>query len=364
MQQLPVSAHLQVVAHSGGTQGAATTTDVVEGGQGPDFAALLAGRIEAQGEGATPPVTAALTDPVQHGGAREAPPQDASTAPVLLPGVPLAALANMGPTQQQGEEERSYPLQFLRGEPVPMESPLGVRSALLAPPVRAGEVGDGPVPGKESQGKAAAISAVPAATIAVAEEDRLTFAADKPGPGADTAVKSPPPSAAVAAAPGTGMGATVRSEAAAVPSQPQVRVDIPLGERGWDQAFAQRVSWVVTNQHQVAQLQVNPPNLGPVEIRIAISHDQASASFVSPHAAVRDAIESALPRLREMLAETGLTLGQVHVSSQSFHQQQGHAQADGGSGRRTAPAMPMGRDLSADVPPVRRVGVGLVDTFA
>lgn len=67
--------------------------------------------------------------------------------------------------------------------------------------------------------------------------------------------------------------------------------------------------------HQVAQLHLNPPDLGPLQITLTIDHDQASAQFTSAHAQVREAIESAMPRLREMLADSGITLGNASVSA-------------------------------------------------
>jgi flagellar hook-length control protein FliK len=69
---------------------------------------------------------------------------------------------------------------------------------------------------------------------------------------------------------------------------------------------------------QVAELHLNPPELGPLQITLTLSNDQASAQFVSQHAAVREAIETAMPRLREMLAEGGITLGNANVSAESF----------------------------------------------
>lgn len=150
-------------------------------------------------------------------------------------------------------------------------------------------------------------------------------------------------------------------------------VEVRLGQPGWDAAFSQRVTWAATNNHQVAQLQLNPPNLGPVEVRITIANDQTNAVFASPHASVREAIEAALPRLREMLADSGLTMGNVNVSSQSFQQQQHQAQQGHpeGSGREDhvhdlqGALAPKGLDAS-------HVGVtslmlgrnGLVDIFA
>ena len=54
---------------------------------------------------------------------------------------------------------------------------------------------------------------------------------------------------------------------------------------------------------------------------LSITQDQATAQFLSPHLAVREAIEEALPRLREMLAENGIQLGNVMVGADSFQQE-------------------------------------------
>lgn len=150
---------------------------------------------------------------------------------------------------------------------------------------------------------------------------------------------------------------------------PAVSVERRVGAPGWGAELGQKVVWLANQQQQVAQINVTPPNLGPIEIRLNLSSDQASAIFISPHAAVRDAIEAALPRLRDMLAESGLTLGNVDVSSQSFGQaQQGHAQG----GERSRSTVPELATLHAGEPALRlgtlpgaaRAGQGLVDIFA
>ena len=106
-----------------------------------------------------------------------------------------------------------------------------------------------------------------------------------------------------------------REIAAALPVK--VEVPQPLAAPGWRDAFADRVSWVANARQPAAEMQINPPNLGPVEIRVSMNADQASLSFFSPHAAVRDAIQSALPRLTEAFAASGLTLGNVFVGAES-----------------------------------------------
>lgn len=96
----------------------------------------------------------------------------------------------------------------------------------------------------------------------------------------------------------------------------------PVGDSGWDDALGQKVMWMVSSQEQVAELSLNPPDLGPLQVTLSISNDQATATFVSQHADVRQALEAALPRLKEMMAESGIDLGGATVSSGSEGSQQ------------------------------------------
>ena len=68
---------------------------------------------------------------------------------------------------------------------------------------------------------------------------------------------------------------------------------------------------------QVASIKLNPPQLGPLEVRITFNHDQANVNFISHHGVVREAVESALPKLREMFGEGGVNLVNVDVSDNS-----------------------------------------------
>jgi flagellar hook-length control protein FliK len=114
-----------------------------------------------------------------------------------------------------------------------------------------------------------------------------------------------------------------------------VNLDMQMDQPKWGNEFSQKIVWLAHQQHQVAELRLNPAHLGPVEIMLSLSGDngaQASAQFVSPHLAVREAIEAALPRLREMMAENGIQLGDVMVGAESFQRQeqgerQGHQHA-------------------------------------
>lgn len=144
-------------------------------------------------------------------------------------------------------------------------------------------------------------------------------------------------------------------------------VQVPVGKPGWDDALGQKVVWMAGQQQQVAELHLNPPNLGPMEIRLSISNDQVSALFVSHQPAVREAIEAAMPRLREMFAESGMMLGNASVTSDSLPQQQasewegrsGAASRSGFTDTEKA-SVPLDRGVSS----LRGIGLGRVDLFA
>lgn len=101
---------------------------------------------------------------------------------------------------------------------------------------------------------------------------------------------------------------------------PNLPVTTAVNDNAWAGDFAQKIVWMAHHDQQAAQITLNPPQLGPVQVTVQVNGDQASATFVAPHAEVRQAIEDSLPRLREMFAAAGINLGQANVGSQ-FPQQ-------------------------------------------
>jgi flagellar hook-length control protein FliK len=102
-----------------------------------------------------------------------------------------------------------------------------------------------------------------------------------------------------------------------------VSINTPLGQAGWDQVLGERIQWLAGQKVQAAQVKLNPANLGPLEVRVQVHNDQASVQFTAQHAVVREALEAALPRLRDMFETSGVQLVDVDVSSgESFAEQQ------------------------------------------
>ena len=91
-------------------------------------------------------------------------------------------------------------------------------------------------------------------------------------------------------------------------------METPLQSREWKEEFGERVRWLIGQKMQTAELKINPPHLGSVDIRIQVQNDQVSVQFQAAHAMVRDVLEDSLPRLREILGNSGLDLVDVDVA--------------------------------------------------
>jgi flagellar hook-length control protein FliK len=163
-------------------------------------------------------------------------------------------------------------------------------------------------------------------------------------------------------------GATTTAAAPAThASAPVPMIATPLNTPNWSNDFATRVVWLAKNDQQVAQININPPQMGPVQISISMNGDQASATFASPHPEVRQAIQDSLPQLREMLTAAGISLGQTNVGSQmpSQNREAAYQFANGArSSGENAILSPDSHASSAQAGiPIQR-GRGLVDLFA
>jgi flagellar hook-length control protein FliK len=143
----------------------------------------------------------------------------------------------------------------------------------------------------------------------------------------------------------------------------------PVGTPAWDDALSGRVVWMAKNDVQSAEIRLNPEELGPVEVRLSLSGDQngtATVQFSAAQGATREAIEAALPRLREMFEASGISLGNASVDAGNAGQAGNPGEfvkaTRGESGHR--PEGPPDAAGELHLPrPVKR-GNGLVDTFA
>ena len=108
----------------------------------------------------------------------------------------------------------------------------------------------------------------------------------------------------------------------------------PLSMRqpGMSEAVVERVMWLSSQNLKSAEIQLDPAELGRLEIRISLNQEQTQISFASPHASVREALEGQMHRLRDMFAQQGLDQFDVNVSDQSLARGERQADERGASG--------------------------------
>ena len=126
--------------------------------------------------------------------------------------------------------------------------------------------------------------------------------------------------------------ATTNTTAAVV----NLPIDTPLGSPDWTQSLSHNVTLMMSNKLESAQMQLNPPNLGPIEVTLKMGADRlATIDFVTNSSHARAALEGNIDKLAGLLSNNGIQLGSANISggdaqrqafnfmsSQQQHQQQ------------------------------------------
>ncbi len=367
-----------------GAGGAAENGD--EAG-GPAFAEVLAARLAGAAattapgpdplanadSGVTTPAAGGSGEPPEAADAEgtEAAADGTSTAPA---GATTAAQATLVAVQAVAAAPAGQPVASAHGS-APEEMEEGARGAGEAAggtgtagrylaraglPAQGGGAG-APLPAPAPSGG----EAPPAGPDALAAAEGVRHAArkgggqaDAPAPaavrGADLPTHPPQPPHAL------------RPTADTAPAQQAERAPLDTATPDWPDALGERVVWMAgrgSSQH--ATLRLNPPHLGSVEVRLTVSPQdgQASVSFHVQHPDAREAIQAALPRLREMMAEAGMQLADAQVSHREPHdsgageQRHGRDRAPGGDA-------PVAEATAAAAPAAPLARAGLLDLYA
>jgi len=130
--------------------------------------------------------------------------------------------------------------------------------------------------------------------------------------------------AATAQAAGAAAPAPADTTAATVASLP-----VPVDSPEFAQAFGVQVSVLARDGVHEAELHLNPAEMGPVSVQIALDGERARIDFGAQAAATRSAIEAGLPELAAALRDAGLTLSGGGVSQ--------HTPGRGETGRQGVP---------------------------
>ncbi|SCZ84304.1 flagellar hook-length control protein FliK [Nitrosomonas mobilis] len=147
-----------------------------------------------------------------------------------------------------------------------------------------------------------------------------------------------------------------------------VPMSAALSDPVWPDEFSQKVTWLATERLQTAELKLHPAHLGPIEVLLKISNEQGiqqlTAQFTSQNPLVRETIEANLLRLREAMAESGITLTDTSVGADTPRQDARNPQQTPAhpypSGRKNAGSI----DIQQDSGKMAISQMGIINTFA
>ncbi|QOC21199.1 flagellar hook-length control protein FliK [Wenzhouxiangella sp. AB-CW3] len=136
----------------------------------------------------------------------------------------------------------------------------------------------------------------------------------------------------------------------------------PEARAAAEQTF-ERVAWMSRREGGQARLQLRPPELGQVDIRVKVQGKEASIQMSAANAQVREALEQMLPRLRELLEGQGLHMSDASVADsgtgQAGQQGDGQERSDSPSGQRLQAS-----DEAEQAASRPTAGQGLLDLYA
>ncbi|CEA06049.1 putative flagellar hook-length control protein FliK [Pseudomonas saudimassiliensis] len=115
---------------------------------------------------------------------------------------------------------------------------------------------------------------------------------------------------------------------------PTQALGVPFGQPSWGEAMIEKVMWMSSQNLRSVEIQLDPAELGPLEIHIQHRGQELQVQFVSQNPSVREALEAQMHRLRDMFGQQGLEQAEVTVADRSAGDQPG--QREGQAPERTA----------------------------
>ena len=137
----------------------------------------------------------------------------------------------------------------------------------------------------------------------------------------------------------------------------------------WGDALGEKVSMLINHKLDKAEIRIDPPHLGKLDIQIQLKDDSASIHIQTHHAATRDLIDAASFRLKDFLHNSGYSAVDVNVS----HREQSMGQGASNGQQSTADTSEISEQASAILPEAHSSvqnlhawysGQGMVDYFA
>lgn len=274
-------------------------------------------------------------------------PVAASVSPAAAPETPLPVDPAASLLSQLQLQLQLPPVPVPAFAPEPLRSGPAVAVSTDAGVATGAAAGAIPVlPGEPNAGEQAAV-------VAAADAVLLPLAADSPPPAVAESGRGSEPLFALP----TGAAGNVASARLEPPPLPPPPVN--TSRQDWPEQLSSHISWQLGQDVQEARIELAPQDLGAIDLQVRVQDGRVQVHIGAAQQATRDLLSEALPRLRELLGDSGLSLSQASVFSQDA-QSRGHPAWPARSGRE-AGELATSELPAALTPPRLR---GLLDHYA
>ena len=137
-----------------------------------------------------------------------------------------------------------------------------------------------------------------------------------------------------------------------------------VGSQAWGEAMSQHSVRMAAQGIKQAQVHVHPRDLGPISIHVQMDDQQAAqVHFGAGHAQARDALDQALPQLRQAFSDSGIALGQASIGQDGQTRGQGQSQPHSGQEADSSDDELVDTEVATEEP-ATSAARGVVDLFA
>ena len=106
---------------------------------------------------------------------------------------------------------------------------------------------------------------------------------------------------------------------------------IAIYRKDFADAVKDKVMVMINQKIQQVEIQLDPPEMGNVHVRVNLQNEQAAVQFVVQNQQAKEALEQNMGKLRDMLAENGVDVGDANIEQRQPGEQSQSASGEAGS---------------------------------
>lgn len=108
------------------------------------------------------------------------------------------------------------------------------------------------------------------------------------------------------------------------PLKPSLLSEFPQGlslKQNFTPDLAVRVQWMFKQALSTADIMMDPPEMGPLSVKVQQHNGETNILFQVSHAATKEMLDDSLPKLKAMLEQQGINLGEAQVKQEQQNSQ-------------------------------------------